>query len=105
MHALQTLRPGTLVTLLARLASPMPAKHVPAMTPLALGRAATRWLRRPRGWVVDCEAGTLWLTHDGEPRDIVLEAGQSHRCDHDGRLAIHALDDARLRLRPPGRRG
>jgi hypothetical protein len=71
-----------------------------APAPFPLARAATHWVARPRGQVVTCEAGTLWLTFDGERRDIVLDAGESHRCDSDARLAIHALAAARVHLGP-----
>ncbi len=33
--------------------------------------------------------GVLWVTADGEPEDIVLEAGQSHRFD--GRTPVLAM--------------
>ena len=41
---------------------------------------------------IRCLAGTLWVTPDREPVDLVLEAGASHR---DRRSAlVQALDDA-----------
>ena len=43
-------------------------------------------------------AGTLWLTFDNEPEDIVLEAGESHRCAKSSRLSIHALAAAVVRV-------
>ena len=61
-------------------------------------RNATLWIERPVGRSVRCEAGTLWLTFDGEPEDVILEAGQTHRCAHSSRLAIHALDRATVRV-------
>ena len=45
---------------------------------------------------INCLEGTLWLTFDGVRKDIILEAGQSYRCDCASRLAIHALDAARF---------
>lgn len=61
-----------------------------------LGKGATTWIARPLGRTVTCETGTLWLTFDNEPADIILEAGQSHRCDKASRLSIHALAAARM---------
>lgn len=58
---------------------------------MPLARGSTHWVRRPLGREISCEAGTLWLAFDGEPRDIVLEAGQSHRCACASLLSIHAL--------------
>lgn len=70
----------------------------PAEQVLPLAREARHWVRRPLGRTVTCVAGTLWLTFDGTPQDIVLEAGQSHRCRDDAALMVYALDAARVRL-------
>ena len=59
---------------------------------------ATLWVNRPHGCVVSCKTGTLWLTFDNEPEDIVLEAGESHRCAKSSRLSIHALAAAVVRV-------
>lgn len=55
---------------------------------------ATTWVIRPRGCVVSCQAGTLWLAFDGEPQDVILEAGETYRCTSAARLSIHALTAA-----------
>jgi Protein of unknown function (DUF2917) len=60
---------------------------------------ATLWIARPQGRTVTCESGTLWLTFDNEPADVILEAGESHRCTKGSRLAIHALATARVSVR------
>lgn len=70
----------------------------PATVVMPLARGSTHWLHRPLGREIHCEAGTLWLAHDGEPQDIVLESGQSHRCGCASPLSIHALANSRLRL-------
>ena len=62
-------------------------------------------LARPQGRLVRCDRGCIWLTHDGDPRDIVLAAGEAHRCDRDAPLIVHALDDARVYVEPPPGRG
>ena len=51
-----------------------------------------------RGGRVECTEGSVWLTHDGDCRDVVLEAGQSHIADRDSRLVIYALSSSALRL-------
>ena len=61
-----------------------------------LDKGATTWIARPLGRTIRCEAGTLWLTFDGDPQDLILEAGQSHRCDKASKLGIHAMNAARL---------
>jgi hypothetical protein len=64
-----------------------------------LDKGATAWIARPQGQTVTCEAGTLWLTFDNEPQDVILEAGQSHHCTSASRLGIHALAAALLSVR------
>jgi hypothetical protein len=65
---------------------------------VCLARHETRYLTGFRGSSIACLEGCLWLTHDGDCRDIVLEAGQSHVADRDSRLAIHALAPSTVRL-------
>jgi DUF2917 family protein len=47
---------------------------------------------------IECLHGSLWITHDGDPRDVVLEGGQSYLPDRDARMLILALENAELRL-------
>ena len=61
-----------------------------------LGAGTSTWIVRPLGRTITCEAGTLWLTFDNEPPDVILEVGQSHRCAEASKLLIHALASARL---------
>ena len=51
-----------------------------------------------RGGRIECTEGAVWLTHDGDCRDVVLEAGQSHMVDRDSRLVIYALSWSAVRL-------
>ena len=64
--------------------------------PLARGRI--RRVTRALGQRVECVSGTLWVTQDGDPRDIVLRAGDSFAFDHRGDALISALDDASFLL-------
>lgn len=60
------------------------AVHVP--------RGTTQELPRAGGRVqVHCRSGEVWLTHDGDPRDVVLKADQTHCLDRMDRLTAHAL--------------
>jgi hypothetical protein len=63
-----------------------------------IDKHATAWIEHPAGLTVTCEGGTLWLTFDGEPAGVILEAGETHRCVLRSRLAIHALDAAAVRV-------
>ena len=73
-----------------------PAPTVPA-APAArqLEKSATTWIADPLGRTIACETGTLWLTFDNEPQDVILEAGQSYRCAKASKLAIRAMDASR----------
>jgi ferric-dicitrate binding protein FerR (iron transport regulator) len=82
-------------------------------------RAAARWLRRRArtaaaiqldlvdgaawsvragrgGALVRCQAGSVWLTREGDPQDRVLGPGQPFRSAGPGRLALLALGPARV---------
>jgi hypothetical protein len=61
-----------------------------------LDQGATTWITRPLGSTVTCETGTLWLTFDREATDVILEAGQSHRCTTASKLSVHAMSAARV---------
>lgn len=51
-----------------------------------------------RAHEIRCESGELWITLDGDRRDIILGAGKAWRIDGDGAVAISALRDSTLRL-------
>jgi hypothetical protein len=56
-----------------------------------------------RGWVVRALAGTLWITQDGDLRDVVLEAGQSFALDRDGPALLAPIGETEISIerRPP----
>ena len=45
-----------------------------------------------------CREGSLWVTLDGDPRDIVLDAGESFTPDEHRRALIYALAPSSLSL-------
>ncbi len=47
-----------------------------------------------RGQLLTCESGELWITQDGDRRDIILPAGQSWRIDRAGPLVMSAFKPA-----------
>ena len=53
-------------------------------------------LRNHKGDRVDCLDGSVWITQDGDPRDIVLDAGESFTLDRPGTALVYALADARV---------
>jgi len=48
-------------------------------------------LRGAAGWAITCCAGTVWITQEGDPRDIFLGAGESFTLDRAGLALIYAL--------------
>ena len=49
-------------------------------------------------------AGALWLTLDGDPRDLVLERGERVLIEAPGRVIAQAFDAALLELRASERK-
>jgi hypothetical protein len=53
---------------------------------------ATREITPPPGCVtVHCRGGEAWITHDGDPRDVLLQPNESYRVDNGSRMTLHAL--------------
>ncbi|MGE0355433.1 MAG: DUF2917 domain-containing protein [Burkholderiales bacterium] len=55
-----------------------------------------------RGLRLRVAAGSIWLTQQGDGRDVVLRDGESFAIDRGGRTVVQALDPAELRLDPAG---
>jgi len=49
-----------------------------------------------------CETGTVWITIDNDPRDIVLSSGESFVVDRRAGVLMYALEDTSLRIVEPG---
>ena len=51
----------------------------------------TREVNPPPGVVtVHCRQGEVWITHDGDPRDVVLRESESYVADTSSRMTVHA---------------
>jgi hypothetical protein len=46
-----------------------------------------------------CETGSVWITQDGDPRDVVLGAGEQFMVDRPGQVVVFSLSGATLELR------
>jgi hypothetical protein len=67
-----------------------------AAPPQVLQSGATMVVPQPQGATIECRRGCLWLTHDGDCKDIVLSAGERYVSGSRRRLPVHALDDAQV---------
>lgn len=53
---------------------------------------ATREISPPPGAVtVHCREGEAWITHDGDPRDVLLQPQECYVPDKRSRMTVHAL--------------
>lgn len=54
----------------------------------------TRVVEAPPGHVtVHCREGEVWITHDGDPRDVLLQARESYVAGLRNHMSVHALED------------
>jgi hypothetical protein len=45
----------------------------------------------PGRMTVHCRNGEAWITHDGDPKDVFLQAKQSYTVQRTDRMTLHAL--------------
>src|SRR5690349_9068516 len=57
----------------------------------------------PEGACVTAEAGAVWITQDGDLRDIVLKAGETVCLDRGTPTLVQAFAPARIRIAEPRR--
>ena len=68
---------------------------------LMLERWDTVELIDAAGATAALDTGCVWITMDGDRRDIVLGAGQSWTVERNGRTLVHAEAPTKLRLSGP----
>lgn len=77
----------------------------PARNAIRLGQDEILRIDGGKGSTVRCEEGALWLTQDGDLRDLFLEAGQHYALDRAGPALISAYrGPVRLRVEPAAQR-
>lgn len=68
---------------------------------LQLAHHAIYSLPDAAGIQIGCTEGTVWLTLDDDPRDIILEAGEVFTAPEHRRALIYALQPSRISLVSP----
>ena len=53
------------------------------------------------GLLVAAHAGTLWITEEGDRRDIIVKNGRSYRIESDGLAIVNALEHAIVTVSAP----
>ena len=64
----------------------------------SLGKGRVRHVHAQTGRRVECLSGSLWITQDGDRRDIVLRAGEAFDFDRRGDALLSAFADSRYLL-------
>ena len=64
----------------------------------SLDKGRIRHVRAEKGRRVECLSGSIWITQDGDLRDIVLGAGEAFDFDRRGDALLSAFDDSRYLL-------
>jgi hypothetical protein len=70
------------------------AIHTPSAPVTQLQRRQTFRLHARRGERIECQSGELWITQDGDPRDVILGPRQCFTLDRAGTAVVSALKDA-----------
>jgi hypothetical protein len=68
---------------------------------LCLNKRQLLKLRGGAGHAVVCHSGSVWLTQDGDRRDIVLGAGESFALDRAGLVLVQALEQSAISIAAP----
>ena len=48
--------------------------------------------------LICCASGSVWITHDGDPKDIVLAAHESYRAEREDAMNVFALQGCVLEI-------
>lgn len=65
---------------------------------VGLSRHEVRSFAGHPGQRIESRRGSVWITQDGDPRDVVIAAGESHALDRDGPVYVQALDAVCVQL-------
>lgn len=68
-------------------------------SPVCLAKSQAVTLTDAKGSLIRCLSGGLWITQDHDPRDIVLEPGESFTIDRAGPAIVWALAPSSVEMR------
>lgn len=63
-----------------------------------IDKGATLVVAQPLGATVTCSNGSLWITHDGDLRDVVISTGESHTGDRASRMLVFGLETSSVQV-------
>jgi Protein of unknown function (DUF2917) len=52
------------------------------------------------GKTIVCDSGSVWVTQDGDPRDVILRAGESFTLDRKGPALLQAFAPGSVSIAP-----
>ncbi|GEM_PF-4518535 len=52
------------------------------------------------GFHIECRGGKVWITQEGDPRDLVLERGEAAETEGHGLVLVESLSAALVRVTP-----
>ena len=62
-------------------------------------RGEARSFERVNGsLLICCSSGSLWITHDGDPKDVILSAQESYRAQREDTMHVFALQPCVLEI-------
>lgn len=65
---------------------------------LCLKRNQVVTVRGGIGRSIVCDSGTVWVTQDGDARDIILRAGESFTIDRNGPTLVQAFEPGSISI-------
>lgn len=54
--------------------------------------------RVDRSVCIRCAEGSAWITHDGDPKDVILSRGETYRAEREDAMHLYALQPCVLEI-------